>query len=252
VKNFLVNGVAAIRFLTILPIPGKLGHGEDGLAGSLVFFPLVGLALGIVASGTAFVLWTFLPPLLAAIFLTILLAGFSGGLHLDGLADTGDGFCSSRPREQILEIMRDSRIGAMGVFWLVMIFVVKIGGLVGLQLREAMTAALLMPLAGRCAIVMMMSILPYARKEGGLGKLFYTGNLRFAAVGGLFLFSLISLLAAGSAGILIVFSVLLMLFFFSLICKRVIGGTTGDALGANCELSEAMVVVAMAGIIWNS
>ncbi len=250
--NFLARGMAAIRFLTILPIPGKLGHSEDALAGSLIFFPLIGLGLGVVAAGTAFILWSFLPPLLAAVLLVMLLAGFSGGLHLDGLADTGDGFCSSRPMEQILVIMRDSRIGAMGVFWLVMILIVKVGGLAGLQRGEAMVAALLMPLAGRCAIIMMMAFLTYARKEGGLAQLFYTGNLRITAIVGLFLFSFISLIVAGTAGVLIVFSVLFMVMTFSLICKKVIGGATGDTLGAGCELSEAMVAVVLAAIAWSS
>lgn len=249
--NFPARLLAAIRFLTILPIPGKLGHSKEALAGSLIFFPLVGLGLGMVAGGTAFFLWSFLPPLLAAVLLTMLLAGFSGGLHLDGLADTGDGFCSSRPREQILAIMRDSRIGAMGVFWLVMILVVKIGGLAEMQRSEAMVTALLMPLTGRCAIIMMMALLPYARKEGGLGQLFYTRNSRFTAVGTFFFLILICLSVTGMTGVLIVFFVLLMLMIFSAVCKRVIGGATGDTLGAGCELSEAMVAVAMAGIIWS-
>lgn len=251
-NTLLARGVAALRFLTILPIPGKLGYSEEALAGSLVFFPLIGLGFGVVAAGTAFVLWSFLPPLLGAVLLTMLLAGFSGGLHLDGLADTGDGFCSSRPMEQILVIMRDSRIGAMGVFWLIMILIIKIGGLAGLQKSEAMVAALLMPLAGRCAIIMMMALLPYARKNGGLAQLFYTGNIRLTAMGGLLLFTLISLLVAGTAGILIIFSVLFMVMIFSLICKRIIGGATGDTLGANCELSEAVVAVVVARIVWGN
>ncbi len=222
------------------------------MAGSLGFFPLIGLALGLFASMMTFLLWSFLPPLPAAVLLTMLLAGFSGGLHLDGVADTGDGFCSSRSRQQILVIMRDSRIGAMGVFWLIMILAVKISSLSSLQRHEAMAAALLMPLAGRCAIALMMALLPYARQEGGLGQLFYRGNSRLVVVGGLFLFTLTSLLVADWMGLLILFFLVAVLMLFVVICKKVIGGATGDTLGAGCELSEAVVALSMAGLVWSS
>ncbi|HHB76813.1 MAG TPA: adenosylcobinamide-GDP ribazoletransferase, partial [Desulfobulbus sp.] len=166
--------VAAIRFLTIFPCPGQLGSDGKDIAGSTPFFPVVGLFLGCIAAGLSWLFWTLFSSLVAAVLITIVLMGFSGGLHLDGLADTADGFLSTRPRSQILEIMRDSRIGAMGVIALVMLLLLKVTALSSLDRGQVVRATLLVPIAGRCAIVLVIALLPYARKEGGLATLFYS------------------------------------------------------------------------------
>ena len=96
--------LAAWRFLTIVPIPGNWGMAEEDLARSVVWFPVIGLMLGVVAAGLAYGLTSVAPPLVVAAAMIVILLSFSGGLHLDGLADTADGFFSSRPRERILEM----------------------------------------------------------------------------------------------------------------------------------------------------
>ena len=163
VKHF----AAAFRFLTIIPLPGRLGTDEDDLKGALPYFSLVGIVLGLLAGAAAWILCSSFPPLVAAVFLTLILLSFSGALHLDGLADSADGFFSSREREQILEIMRDSRIGVMGVVALVMLLLLKVSALAQLDPKNAVQAAILMPIAGRSALVLMMFLLPYVRPEGG-------------------------------------------------------------------------------------
>lgn len=110
--------LAALRFLTILPIPGRRGHAPDDLRRSLWSFPLVGLLLGGMTGGIFWAVGPYLPPPIAAVLAVLVLLSWSGGLHLDGVADCGDAFFSSRSRERMLEIMRDSRIGAMGVIGL--------------------------------------------------------------------------------------------------------------------------------------
>jgi len=90
--------VAAIRFLTILPLPGRWGTEEADLAGSVVFFPIVGLLIGAVVAALAFGLVHILPPAVVSVLIVIALAAVSGGLHLDGLSDTADGFLSARWR----------------------------------------------------------------------------------------------------------------------------------------------------------
>ncbi len=244
--------VAAIRFLTIFPIPGKLGHGQADLAGSIPYFPIVGLVLGCIAAGMAWVVWYLFPPSVAAVLVTVALLGCSGGLHLDGLADTADGFFSARPREQKLLIMRDSHIGAMGVIALMMVLLVKVAAFSGLSRIEAMRAAVLAPVAGRCAIVALMALLPYARAEGGLGALFYTRRSRLAGIIAFLFFVLCSLFLAGnSCWISIMFFFIAVSGFF-LLCKKVIGGATGDTLGAVCELSEAAILMAFSVQAWSS
>ncbi|MBU0483543.1 MAG: adenosylcobinamide-GDP ribazoletransferase, partial [Proteobacteria bacterium] len=89
---------AALRFLTITPVPGRYGTEENALAGSVVWFPVVGLLIGGLAAGSLYLLTPFLPPLLLAVITVLLLLVASGGLHMDGVADCADGFFSSRPR----------------------------------------------------------------------------------------------------------------------------------------------------------
>jgi len=244
--HLLSRFAAACRFLTILPLPGRLGQDEQALAGSLPFFPLVGLLVGGVATAAAWLLWLVFPPLVAGALLTVFLLKVSGGLHLDGLADTVDGFFSARPdRTTILAIMRDSRIGAMGVMGLVMVLLLKALSLGSLDRGHAMAAALLVPLAGRTAIVLTMAVLPYARQEGGLGTLFYSGRSRWSALAGLALFALVAMAILGRRGIVLLAAVLVMLVIFALFCRTKIGGATGDTLGAACELAETITALVM-------
>ena len=186
-------------------------------------------------------------PLPAAVLLTGILLAFSGGLHLDGLADTADGLFSARIRERMLEIMRDSATGPMGVIALALVLLLKITCLAALSDR-LIPAVFLMPLAGRTAILLLMALQPYARPEGGLGSLFapYFNSpaARKTACAGLVVFAWIAWTAAGLHGLLAVSAVLLLTALSAALCHRKIGGVTGDTLGAVCELAEAAVALA--------
>lgn len=238
---------AAVRFLTIFPVPGKVGIGENGLLKAVPYFPLVGVFLGLLAFAAGLLVWPFFDHLLASVVLVLTLVIFSGGLHLDGLADTADGFFSARPKEQMLAIMRDSRIGVMGVFWVVAVLLLKIAAFSGMTGKEeAVLALFLMPVAGRSLMVVMMAIIPYAREEGGLATLFYkraTGWKAFWAVSVLFLAGWFS---AGFMGIAAAVSSLVFVLLFSCYCVNKIGGATGDTLGASCELAETVVALTFA------
>jgi len=126
VKRFL----AALRFLTIFPVPGPWGSAEEDLARSVPCFPLVGLLLGCLGAAMAWVLGRFhVPAMLAALALVVLLLGFSGCLHLDGLSDSADGLFSSRSRDRMLEIMKDSHVGPMGLVAVLVILLAKFSAL---------------------------------------------------------------------------------------------------------------------------
>jgi len=218
-----------------------MGTSSDALARSTIFFPVVGLVLGICAVAAAWLTTLLLPGPVAAILIVIVLLAFSGGLHADGLADTADGFFSARPREKILEILRDSRIGAMGVLALLMVFLLKSASLAVLDRQTVLQAALLMPLMGRSSIVLTMALLPYARPEGGLATLFYGRSVRRAALCTLVIALACCQLLLGLRGLAMYAAWLVLIFFFARFCTRKIGGATGDTLGAICELSEALV-----------
>ncbi|MBI5556773.1 MAG: adenosylcobinamide-GDP ribazoletransferase [Deltaproteobacteria bacterium] len=236
---------AAVRFLTMIPVPGRLGLAEQDLAGSLPCFPVIGLLAGIVAAGAAAVISPYFAPPVTAVLVVLLLLFVSAGLHMDGLADTADGFFSSRPREKILAIMRDSHTGAMGVMAIGAVLLLKVAALASLPEGGIMLAALLMPLAGRAVLVWLTAYVPYARPEGGLASLFYQGGNRGAAWWSLLLLGGVCWLLAAEAGLVVLAVVLLCTFFFGGYCQKKIGGVTGDTLGAGCELAETVVALTL-------
>ena len=245
--------LTAIQFLTVIPFPKSFTGGEKELEKCMPFFPVVGLLIGIIIAAFDHVVGLIFPPLPASVMTVIAMTAISGGLHMDGLADTADGFFSARPRERVLEIMRDSRTGVMGVLAVVFVIVLKVSVLISLFPPLRPGIIVLMPLAGRCSFVVMMTALPYVRREGGLATAFGAGkswlNVLWASA---------FLLAAGWLaghwmGLAASFSALLMAAMFSVYCFRKIGGYTGDTLGAGCEITEiipAIAALALMGIVF--
>jgi adenosylcobinamide-GDP ribazoletransferase len=228
---------ASIQFLTICPFPAGFQFGEKELRQSVVFFPIVGLLLGGALSISARGLGWLFPPLLASATTVILMLAVSGCFHMDGLADTADGFLSSRPKERILEIMRDSRTGPMGVIAVICVVVLKVAALVSVPKQLYWGTVFLMPLAGRCAIVLAIAALPYARPQGGLASAFGRPRWRSLTLSLLLLFAA-GWLALRIIGLAAVGSAILITLLFSMQCNRKIGGFTGDTLGAACEIAE--------------
>jgi adenosylcobinamide-GDP ribazoletransferase len=185
------------------------------------------------------------PPAVTAVLTTLVLLAFSGGLHLDGLADTADGFFSARPKEKILAIMRDSATGAMGVIALVVLLLLKITALSTLS-TSLLLVVFLMPVAGRTAILLMMAILPYARSQGGLATLFYSRRSQLVGLWALVFFAVAACLTGGVRGLAAVLAVGLLVMVFSWFCRAKIGGATGDTLGAACEMAETVVALVFA------
>ena len=243
----LASLLAGFRFLTIIPVPW--GAEKDGrfFQASLLWFPLIGLVIGAAVAFPVALCGALLPPSVTAVFAMILLAGISGCLHLDGLADSGDGLLSARPREQALEIMRDSRSGAMGMVFLIFVILAKYAALSSLPLSVLLAAVIFMPMAGRTAILLSMALLPYARSGDGLGRLFYSPDKVTVAVLGLLFCGVVALLFASlQVALSVLFAVFLTVALFSFCCYGKFGGATGDTLGAVCELTEFAVAVSFA------
>lgn len=240
--------LAAIRFLTILPVPGAWGCAESDLARSVPWFPVVGLILGAVCAAAAWGMTLCMPPLLGAALLVLVMLAVSGCLHMDGAADTADAFLSARRRERMLEIMKDSHVGTMGVVAVAGVLLVKFAALSSLWAsRPAAVVAVagLMPLAGRAALVLNMACLPYVR-DTGLAKVFYHKSHSVAAA-----WAVLVLLAAGyllldAAGAAMSAASAVVSLAFAAYVYRKIGGATGDTLGAACELAETAPAVVAA------
>ncbi|RLB43713.1 MAG: adenosylcobinamide-GDP ribazoletransferase [Deltaproteobacteria bacterium] len=232
---------SAMSFLTILPVPARLCQDQAELGRGTIFFPAIGLIIGLATAGTVYIIHIVLPGQLAALIAVGMLVAFSGALHLDGLADTCDGFLSSRPREQVLDIMRDSRVGTMAVAGIVWLILLKWVTLSHVPSPQRWVALILMPLTGRTALLIMMTLLPYARAEGGLVSAFagHEWLKRFGIAIGVALMLLLSCVGFGRYGVIITVVSLGGILLFCYWSYDKIGGYTGDTLGAVCEVSEA-------------
>ncbi|MEI6647079.1 MAG: adenosylcobinamide-GDP ribazoletransferase [bacterium] len=235
---------AAIGFLTILPLPAFCRQTEDDLPRSVPLFPLIGLFIGGVVGGSAYLTSGLLPPVVAVVVYVILLAIVHGGLHVDGLADTGDGFFSHRKTERILEIMRDTHIGTYGSLTLVSVLALKVAGLASMPASMWVKALFLAPVAGRCSMVLMLAMLPSARTDG-MGILFKRGRSFWEVLWALSVLLLAAWFLLQWRGLVAVGAVLVCNVSFMGLCQSKINGFTGDTLGALSELSEALTLVTL-------
>jgi cobalamin 5'-phosphate synthase/cobalamin synthase len=251
--------LAAVGLLTRVPI--RRAFTESEVAGATAFYPIVGAAIG---ATQATVLWlaiawlpspaaaggaSRMPSMVLAVCLVALAVWITGALHIDGLADTADGFGGGRSCEQILAIMRDPRVGAYGAVAIVVLLLLKVACLDALSERRAAVVPLIVaPVAGRWAMAALGWWLPYARAEGGLGAV-----VRGSVAGrGLAIATASSalLLAALAGWHAVVFGTIAVGVTLATgrAYRRHIGGFTGDSLGATGELTEAAVWLAAVGM----
>ena len=132
----------------------------------------------------------------------------------------------------------------MGVIMVVCVMLAKFSALSSMPPEKLCLAIFFMPLAGRSAILFTMSRLPYARPEGGLGRLFYSKSAKTSAfISFLSLVILLACLAPSQLGIVLL-AILVVNIIFGSWCRAKLGGATGDTLGAVCELTEAITAIA--------
>jgi len=237
-----VGFFAALRFLTVIPLPSRRQARPEEVGRSLGYFPLVGLLLGLLIMGLDRGLELVLPTSVVSGLLVVVLVLATGAIHLDGFIDTCDGLVAGRTPQQRWEVMRDSRVGAFGVVGACCLLLLKYVSLAGLPESSRMGALVLMPVLGRWAVVCSISAFPYARPEG-LGKAFKDG----ATWPGVALATIIALAASVGflqlQGLAIMFGVGLVTLILSLILKRKFAGLTGDTYGAVIEVAEVTAVI---------
>ncbi|EFI33800.1 cobalamin 5'-phosphate synthase [Desulfonatronospira thiodismutans ASO3-1] len=245
--RFLQPFLAALQFLTIIPVGGQIP--QTALGRAMPWFPVAGLVIG-VGAGLAYTLTLLLglPPMAASLVGVLVLSGLSGFLHLDGVADTADGFFSARSREKILDIMRDSHVGTMGVVGLFAVLGLKWAALTSMPPVAAWKALVLAPVLGRAAQVCSMALLPYARSTGGLASIFINSRRRSDIYWTLGIAGIASLLAGG-AGVAALILGAVAAYLFSLWCLKKIGGITGDTVGAATEVVETAALCAICAIV---
>ncbi|OAB48327.1 adenosylcobinamide-GDP ribazoletransferase [Paenibacillus antarcticus] len=251
---------AAFQFLSRFPVNISLDYSPTLFRRSVKFYPLVGAVIGLVVWSGATGVSYLLPALPAAVLTLILWVGLTGGLHLDGWMDTADGVLSYRSREQMLDIMKDSRVGAMGVLACVLLLMLKLSLIYSLIIDgHHYSGLLLLPLIwSRWFMVHAMYSWPKARgKEGLAGGNFH--GLSRGQIWGTFLLAIIlsgvavAILPLLRSDSMLWTTVLLGFITIPLAAwvagtwlarklNATLGGLTGDTYGA---LNEFVEVVAL-------
>ncbi|UVJ42887.1 adenosylcobinamide-GDP ribazoletransferase [Pseudomonas sp. LS1212] len=235
----------ALQFLSSLPVrlPGMPEPGEMGK--SLLYYPLVGLLFGLL-------LWVLdqllggAPVLLHAALLLSAWVMLSGGLHLDGLADSADAWLGGfGDRQRTLEIMKDPRSGPIAVVTLVLVLLLKFCALLALIEAQQGIALILAPVIGRAAMLGLFLSTPYVR-AGGLGQALSAHLPRNPAHGVLLVVVLVCVALAGWPGAWAVVTAGVVFFWLRHLMLRRLGGTTGDTAGALLELLELAVLLSWA------
>lgn len=237
----------ALQFLTIVPL--RLARSPTALewGRSILYYPFVGFLVGGALLLVAWLASSVEIQLQAAIVLIVWVM-LTGALHLDGLADTVDGFVGGRQnRERTLEIMKDPRCGAMGVTAVVLVLLLKFAALTSVLLSFPL-GLFLAPTSGRALILVLFVTTPYVREQGlGADIAAYLPHLQTWMV----VVAVCSLVVvvAGVPGIVsLIFCGVLFMGFRRLVVYR-IGGGTGDTAGALVEISEACVLCLIAFVV---
>jgi len=232
--------VVAFQFLTRIPMPST-GFEADSLSRATRFFPLVGLVVGSGAVLLQKLLMFHMSRPLVALIVLIYLVLITGCLHEDGLADTADGFGGGRTKDQILAILKDSRIGSYGATALVLSLLARYLLLASLPLEHFAAYVISSHVLCRWSSMPLSYFLPPAREEDGQGaRIAKLTSLATLTFGSIFSFAVVAFALRWSA----VAPVLIAIFTFAVsgwFYARKIGGVTGDCFGATNQLTEIAV-----------
>ncbi len=250
--------LAALRFLTTIPLPRwRAANGEE-IGRSIVYFPVVGGIIGLILVGLNWLFSLFLPPAVAGGLLIAAMVLLSGALHLEGMVDTCDGIAGHKSVEDRWRVMHDSRAGAFGVIGVVVLLLVKYLSLNSIPPNLLTAALVLMPVVSRWMMVYAIFAYPYARPEG-FGKIFKqnTSWQRFtiATAITLAIVIVVALLTNLSyfylAGLVIMISSWVTVVVLATYLTRKFAGLTGDTYGAINEVTEVCVLILVGLLAYN-
>ncbi len=234
----------ALEFLTTLRFHQVPVRGADEVARSLWAVPLVGALIGLALFGIERGGRELAPEAAVAPFVVLGWIALTGGLHLDGVADSADGLFGGRDRAQRLSIMHDVQLGSWGAIAVVMVLLTKVGLVIALAEEGRFAALLLAPVVARGLVVGAMAATPYAR-ESGYGKALHAsarGAAAVVAVG-------IALAGTGilldAEGLLVAAWGVAVVAGLAAYARRQVGGLTGDIDGALIEVLEVATLLAI-------
>jgi len=244
--------ITAFVFLTRLPMPqlDEISAQDSGRA--LPMFPWVGLTIGIIIALTAWLLSPLLPAQIVAALTLIIWVLCSGGLHIDGLADSADGWLSGAQGDKLLAIMTDPRCGSAAVMIVGLMLIAKFSALNVLIEQQQFLPLLLAPLIGRAAPLLLFLTTPTINPTG-LAQTFIEHasrkSLKVSALSAL----LVAFLFSGLIGTLVtMITCLIVLWGLRKLMLMRLGGHTGDTLGASIEVIEASLLIASCAVFFNA
>jgi adenosylcobinamide-GDP ribazoletransferase len=242
--------LAALRFLTIVPLPFWRQAKEEEIGRSLGYFPVVGAIIGLILAGVDWVLRLFLPHPVVIGLLVVSLVAMTGALHLDGFIDTCDGLGGHRTMEDRWRVMHDSRAGAFGIVGAVLLLLVKYVSLNSVPENLLLATLAAVPVVSRWAMVYAVFAYPYARPSG-LGKLLketarwpdlaMATAITLVAVTGLARWA--NLAHFYVAGLALMFGTWVIASGVAAYLSRKFAGLTGDTYGAINEITELVTLL---------
>ena len=242
----MINGlILSLQFLTRTGINKNIDFTHENIRKSTFFFPYVGILLGAIAALSHYVFFYFNKDI-ASFIAVLMIIILTGGLHLDGLSDTADGFYSSRDKEKMLIIMKDSRIGAFGVISLILIILFKF--IIISNLDTNMGLVLMLSLGNSRLVVLIQMAFKKTSRPGGLGELFATSQPKKYILWSIALYILLVIIIDIKYIIPLIGSIILGEVITKITYKK-IDGFTGDVYGATIELCEALSFLLFMGVI---
>jgi len=242
-----MNFLSALGFLTIIPV-GKRGAASQSLADSAVYFPLVGLVLGVTLAGLDYGLCRVLPSMLASAITVAVLVLLTGALHFEGFVDSCDGLFGGHTRERQLEIMRMKNVGAYAVAGGALLLILKFAAISALTHEcDRFWVIVIFPMLSRWGMMLALSVFPYARAQG-LGTAFRGVKTVLVVIAATITLILAGVFA-GLAGALLFALATIVAILIGLWVTKLLGGLTGDIYGATNELTEVIILIAAIGIM---
>jgi adenosylcobinamide-GDP ribazoletransferase len=235
----------AWHFLTVIPLASTHHNPTPSdLARSMGWFPIVGLILGALLAGSDVLLAAVFSPGVVNVLIIVILVLLTGGLHLDGLADSVDGLAGGRTVADRLRIMRDAHIGALGATGLMLALALRYAALLALPQADRVAVLLCMPAVGRWAMVIGGIGVSYARREGGLAQPFLQQLSGREVLGATVVLVIVYALSVGLVGALIGCVVIAVVARgLTALAQKLLGGITGDTLGATNEVAEIVFLL---------
>ena len=239
--------ITGFQFFTRIPLVRQTEWTMESFGRSVKMLPLIGALIGGLLAGAAYLLQKYAgaPQHLMAAGLIVAEIFITGGLHCDGFMDTADGVFSGRSRERMLEIMKDSRVGAFGAMAFTLLVLVKYSLYLDIEAARLPLACFAMAVAGKMGIVIAVTSFEYARPEG-LGKMFSQHHdkhaLGVAALLAALLTAPFGLHAVGAVAVAGVAAVSTGIYV-----SRRLGCLTGDVYGAVHEVAQLAALLLFLG-----